>query len=165
MKRFLRIFVMVSIVLILISLLFLIGPTTALSHNPKTYRVVKNGFLLMSVLVGFGSFLFHFRKLKSKHQFVGTETTLDDEFIKDELTQIRIPGILKFANGLFAIWAGLVAIVIIGNLSIAAGKPSFLFVLSSITAAFCVYTCLFIVAVGILNFFTPSKNPIPENSD
>lgn len=161
MRRTLRIVVVVSIGLIIVYLLFLAVETLFIRKAFGLSVFMQLG----SILLSFGSLFYHYRKLRPKYQSEEIESALDDDLTREEVPAMPIPGILKLANGLYGVWAGFISVTLIGMLSTIDHGVNFdsRLLMILITAILCSYTCLFIVGVGIIEFFTPSKGVASES--
>lgn len=164
MKRTLRIMATASIGLIMVYVLFLVFNTVVIRKDFGASVFVQLG----SILLGLGSLLFQLRKLKPRYHLEEAESVLDDHITRDEASEKRIPNILKFANGLFGVWVGFIAVALVGlirtrNTLEEGVNFDVWFAPMIITAILCTYTCLFIVGTGIIGFFTPSKNTTSES--
>lgn len=165
MKRFLRILTIVSIGLILIYLIYVLGETVVRSLQARMF-IYDILMQMLSISVSFGSLLFHIKKLRPKYESVETESALDEDLTKDEQAEAKIPGILKFANGLFGIWGGATAFFLIGTLGTIDDNVEFSYrlLLLLLVSIFFAYTSLYIVIGGIIKFFTPSKSSPAEQT-
>lgn len=164
MRRALRIIAVMSIGLILAYVLFLAVQTLFMRSGFRMSILIQLG----TILVGFGSLMFQVRKLKPKYQSEEMESALDDHITQNETPEKPIPIILKFANGLFGVWVGFIAVALVGLIRTRSTLEEGVnfdvwFAPMLITAILCTYTCLFIVGVGVIEFFTPSRNQILES--